>query len=134
MLPRAHFAGLTTSFAISTLSQNTAATSASLTVAHVSPVRAGRKLTLRDRRRLVCFEVGPEPAGPPAKNAAIRAMLRSSAATSTTRAGRDLGAESAAFVRTGVPARTSGWPIATQATSSSSPRRVGMMPNDRIFL
>ena len=85
---RAHFSGVTTSLAISTSSQNSAATSASADRrTRQSGARPGRQLTSRDLRRLMRLEMRPKPAGPSAKNAAMRAMLRSSAAKSRTRAG-----------------------------------------------
>ena len=54
---RAHFAALTTSFAISTSSQNSATVSASPTVAHVRPMTIHGDLTPRDFGGLVRLEV-----------------------------------------------------------------------------
>ncbi len=85
---REHFAALTTSFAIRTSSHKPAAISASPTVAQVSPVHEPAASWRRAISGVLCaLKCGRSRQGPSAKNAAIRAMLRSRAATSTTRAG-----------------------------------------------
>jgi hypothetical protein len=85
---RAHLSGLTISFAISTSSQKSATTSASDTVAHVSPTQDPAANCRRAMAGVLCaLKCGRSRHGPLAKNAAMRAMLRSSAATSTISAG-----------------------------------------------
>src|SRR5215204_3842309 len=85
---RAHASALTISLAINTSSQRSLTTSASDTVAHVRPTQEPAASCRRAMAGVLCaLTCGRSRHGPLAKNAAMRAMLRSSAATSTTSAG-----------------------------------------------